>query len=587
MACATHLNGAGAASRYFTVRNEGGLRTNISRQLGMTTNNVVVGYDAMAEVSSWTAKEANGTSRENEQLGYGYDAGNNLHLRTNNALVQTFAVDTLNQLSSVTRSGTMTLSGALPAPASGVAVNGTAAQTYGDLTFAAAGNTLSNGTNTFTIAATNAYGVAVTNTLSLNLPTPVNFQYDANGNLTSDGTRSFYYDAENRLTNVTVAGQYETVFAYDGLSRRRLMTNYVWQSSAWTATNASAYIYDGLEVLQERNASNNTPTVTYTRGLDLSTSLAGAGLGLVRLLARADGNGTTYYHADGSGNITALINFNQVMVARYEYDAFGRRLAQSGSMAAVNEMGFSSFPTVLGMVFSPGRPYLPELQRWLNRDPIGEEGGINLYQFNRNNPARFIDPSGLIDADRYEEIEAIQQAQHPTFDYYAGPDGTVTVGGEQGLQSIDLGFVKAVTDLATPQQSDAEAVANLIGQGDDPDVINGILDGLNLVAMAGFPEGAVGEELAAANRAKSSLSDLKAALKKAKDKVGKQPKCKPGKYGSPQRGTPKKGYRLDPGHPNRPPGDPENGPHINWWDYTAGKRGSGGQSGAIPVPPDQ
>jgi hypothetical protein len=45
----------------------------------------------------------------------------------------------------------------------------------------------------------------------------------------------------------------------------------------------------------------------------------------------------------------------------------------------------------------------------------------------------------------------------------------------------------------------------------------------------------------------------------------------------------KKGYRLDPSHPNRPVGDPENGPHVNWWDYTKGKRGSGGESGAIPI----
>jgi uncharacterized protein RhaS with RHS repeats len=32
---------------------------------------------------------------------------------------------------------------------------------------------------------------------------------------------------------------------------------------------------------------------------------------------------------------------------------------------------------------------------WLNRDPIGERGGINLYRFNRNNPLRWVDPHGL------------------------------------------------------------------------------------------------------------------------------------------------------------------------------------------------
>ena len=41
---------------------------------------------------------------------------------------------------------------------------------------------------------------------SLPLPATVIFQYNFNGNLTSDGTRSFYYDAENRLTNEKAEG---------------------------------------------------------------------------------------------------------------------------------------------------------------------------------------------------------------------------------------------------------------------------------------------------------------------------------------------------------------------------------------------
>ena len=58
---------------------------------------------------------------------------------------------------------------------------------------------------------------------------------------------------------------------------------------------------------------------------------------------------------------------------------------------------------------------------------------------------------------------------------------------------------------------------------------------------------------------------------------------KEGKFGSPQRGDSKKGYRYDKeGHPNAK--DPnEKGPHVNYWDYTKGKKGKGGKHGAIPV----
>jgi len=82
---------------------------------------------------------------------------------------------------------------------------------------------------------------------------------------------------------------------------------------------------------------------------------------------------------------------------------------------------------------------------------------------------------------------------------------------------------------------------------------------------------------------KPSLSDHKKALKKVHDEVGKQPKGKPGKFGSPQAGDSKKEYRLDPAHPDAPAGSPETGTHINWWDYTKGKKGRGGRSGAVPV----
>jgi RHS repeat-associated protein len=367
----------------------------MTRELGLTTNSVSIAYDPIAEVTSWAAKESNGTSRENEQLSYAYDAASNLHLRTNNSLVQTFTVDTLNQLSNVTHSGTLTVSGALPAPAANVTVDGNVAQTNGDFTFAATGITGSNGANTFTIIAENVYGTNVTNTLSVNLPATVVLQYDANGNLTNDGTRSFFYDAENQLTNVVVSNQWQAGFVYDGFGLRRIKRQYTWQSSTWSLTNEVHYIYDGSLVIQERDTNDNV-LVTYTRGLDLSGSLQGAG-GIGGLLARTDTNGTTYYHFDGNGNVTALINAYGLIVARYEYDAYGRLIGQWGSLASTNAYRFSSkeYDSLTGLYYYGHRYYDPTLQRFLNHDTIGEAGGINLYGFVGNNPVNEVDPYGL------------------------------------------------------------------------------------------------------------------------------------------------------------------------------------------------
>ena len=106
------------------------------------------------------------------------------------------------------------------------------------------------------------------------------------------------------------------------------------------------YIYDGKRVIQER-IGGNTPQVSYTRGTDLSGSLEGAG-GIGGLLARSSGyssgNWTShaYYHADGNGNITCLMDTNQSVVASYRYDPFGNTISQSGSLADANVYRFSS-----------------------------------------------------------------------------------------------------------------------------------------------------------------------------------------------------------------------------------------------------
>lgn len=280
-----------------------------------------------------------------------------------------------------------------PAPATSVTVNGQAAQAYGDFTFARTNLSLVNGQNRFTNIAQNAYGLKATNILTVNLPTNVNLTFDNNGNLTNDGLRSLSYDTENQLTNVMVAGQWRAAYVYDGLGRRRIAEDYTWQSNNWVPTNEVLYIYDGMLVVQERN-SNNVPLVTYTRGLDFGGGLRRAG-GIGGLLARTDTNGSTFYHADAIGNITALMDGNENIVGRYMYGPFGKLTGKWGPMADANVMQFSSMPQHDGLVFYPFRVYDPNL-RWLTEDPIGEAGGINLYQAMNNNPLSYVDPLGLV-----------------------------------------------------------------------------------------------------------------------------------------------------------------------------------------------
>jgi RHS repeat-associated protein len=396
-----------------------GLRTNIVRNLGLTTSSVTVGYDNIGQLTSWAAAESGGTPRLNEQLGFGFDAAHNLHSRTSGALSQIFNTDAANEFTSVTRSGTFTVSGATPAPATSVTVNGQAAQTYGDFTFARTNLALANGQNIFTNIAQNAYGLKVTNTLAVNLPTNVNLTFDNNGNLTNDGLRSLSYDNENQLTNVMVAGQWRVAYVYDGLGRRRIAGNYTWQSNNWVPTNEVHYVYDGMLVIQERD-SNNVPLVTYSRGLDLGGGLQRAG-GIGGLLARTDTNGSTFYHADGAGNITALMDTNENIVARYLYNPYGKLIGEWGGMAEANKYRFSSkeWDPLSGMYYYGFRFYDPNLQRFANQDPIGEWGGINLYGFVGNNPVTGVDFDGRW-PNWYDTLKNHKPSENPENDL--GPD---------------------------------------------------------------------------------------------------------------------------------------------------------------------
>ncbi len=425
-----------------------GLRTNIVRNLGLTSSTVTIGFDNIGQLTSWSAAEAGGTPRQNEQLGFGFDAAHNLHTRNNGNLAQTFTTDAANQLNSVTRTGTFTLSGATPAPATSVTVNGLAAQTYGDFTFAATNLSLASGNNTFTNIAQNVYGVMATNILTLNLPSSVTLNSDGNGSLTNDGSRSFGYDAENQLTNITLAGQWKSDFVYDGFNRRRIARDFVWQSGAWVLTNETHYIYDGRLLIQERGTNNNS-LVTYTRGLDLGGSLRRAG-GIGGLLARTDTNGSTFYHADGAGNITALMDGSENIVARYLYGPFGKLIGQWGSLAPVNTMQYSSKPTYRGLVDFGLRWYSPDLARWLTTDPLQERGGINLYRFVRNNPLRYVDPWGLAGAEEENETMSEEERDSEIL-------GRIANGGhetaEEQMQDLMADEAAARAEGRDPNQS--------------------------------------------------------------------------------------------------------------------------------------
>jgi RHS repeat-associated protein len=391
-------SGGSVLDRSLYYYDHGGHRTNSNFS---TSDWWDLAYDALGQLKSAGAVyKENEVPLPHEILTWGHDPANNIAWRAKGGLTNLFNNDSLNRLTTITRSGAMTVAGFATNNLVSATVNNQPAIIYGE-GFAASGVALADGTNVFTAIAQDAYYRKATNAVTNVFPATITISYDANGNLTNDGKRRFEYDAENLLTNFFVSSQWRTELKYDAFTRRKVRKEYTWTNSAWRLTNEVRYIFDYMLVLQERN-SNNIAQITYTRGSDLSGTFQGAG-GIGGLLAMTTGtNAATYtnyyYNADGQGNITTILDTNQSVVASYAYEPFGNIWSQSGAFTNRNRMKqWSKEVHHSGLIFYERRIYDSVLNRWLTQDPIGEAGGINLYRFVHNSPIDLVDPWGFID----------------------------------------------------------------------------------------------------------------------------------------------------------------------------------------------
>jgi len=99
------------------------------------------------------------------------------------------------------------------------------------------------------------------------------------------------------------------------------------------------------------------------------------------------------------GNVMALYSTDgsNTLLAEYDYSPYGEVIKMTGELAQKNPLRYSSryHDDVLNLHYYGHRHYAPRLMRWLNKDPIGEYYGLNLYQFVLNNLSRDWDILGL------------------------------------------------------------------------------------------------------------------------------------------------------------------------------------------------
>ena len=279
-----------------------------------------------------------------------------------------------------------------------------------DYTYDPIGNRLSSSAagvrKTYTSNALNQYLTAGTKTLT----------HDADGNLTSDlpaagrRGRNFTWTAENRLKSIQpitkTTGAKKVEFKYDYRGRRIQKTVSRWNGSAYTIASNEKFLYNGWNLIAVYNAaSNHTLLKTHTWGLDLSRSLQGAG-GVGGLLGVKEHSGihagTYHFTYDANGNVAQVLKQSTTSasaatrVAHYVYGPYGQT-RYTGPYANANPFRFSTkyLDRETTLYYYGFRYYDPVTGRWPSRDPMEEEGGLNLYAFAYNNGINWIDLYGL------------------------------------------------------------------------------------------------------------------------------------------------------------------------------------------------
>jgi len=199
-----------------------------------------------------------------------------------------------------------------------------------------------------------------------------NLTYDANGNLTSDGTKTYDWNADDRLVAVSQGATTLASFTYDGYGRRA-------QKIAGGVT--TTYVYTGDQLVEERPSTGGTLRYWHGPWLD-------------DILAKQDTTGAAFYYAkDHLGSVRQVTNAAGVAVVTRDYDPWGKLL--TGSSSAGYAFTGREWDSESGLHYYRARYYDPSLGRFLSEDPIGHRGGPNFYAYVGNAPTNHLDPFGL------------------------------------------------------------------------------------------------------------------------------------------------------------------------------------------------
>jgi|GEM_PF-2876904 len=243
---------------------------------------------------------------------------------------------------------------------------------------------------------------------------------DAAGNIIGDARWAYTWDEENRIVKIETAPSAQAA----GIPWQRFEYEYDWnglkvrskeyslgEDNEAVLIKESRHIYDNYNQIMEitKYFDGVTPEAVkkFYYGADLLGSLYATG-GTGGLVMTSFDGVKAYVLSDIRGSVDSLYAASDgALLGHYEYDAWG------DITDIVQNEGFDNAPLNTYIIDNPlrysgryhevapnlyyyaFRHYSPVLKRWLSRDPIEEEGGLNLYGFLNNDPINYFDSLGL------------------------------------------------------------------------------------------------------------------------------------------------------------------------------------------------
>jgi len=203
---------------------------------------------------------------------------------------------------------------------------------------------------------------------------PIDFGYDENGNITSETGWTYIYDLSNQLIRVLQNTNQVAEYTYNGAGQRIKKV---------TGGTTRIFHYDQMgHLIAETNQSGQMLAEYVYLGDQL--------LAMIK-----PGEAVYYFHNDHLGTPKILTDGNGSIAWKAAYTPFGEAVASIQTVENPFRFPGQYYDQETGLHYNYFRYYNPQTGRYITPDPIGLEGGINLFTYVGNNPINWVDPFGL------------------------------------------------------------------------------------------------------------------------------------------------------------------------------------------------